>query len=47
MKPELHLVISGAAEDKTEQYIAIDKLVKQLKPEHYEIDEKDKNILYK
>jgi preprotein translocase subunit SecA len=39
------LVISGAAEDKTEQYLAIDKLIRQLKPEHYEIDEKDKNIL--
>ena len=25
------LVISGAAEDKTNQYLAIDKLVKQLK----------------
>jgi preprotein translocase subunit SecA len=39
------LVISGAVEDKTEQYLAIDKLVRQLKSEHYEIDEKDKNIL--
>ena len=39
------LVISGAAEDKTDQYLAIDKLVKQLKSEDYEIDEKDKNIL--
>jgi len=39
------LVISGAAEDKTDQYLAIDKLVKILKSEHYEIDEKDKNIL--
>ena len=39
------LVISGAAEDKTDQYLAIDKLVRMLKPEHYEIDEKDKNIL--
>ena len=39
------LVISGAAEDKTEQYLAIDKLIKRLLPEHYEIDEKDKNIL--
>ena len=26
------LVISGAAEDKTEQYLAIDKLVKRLTP---------------
>jgi len=39
------LVISGTADDKTEQYLAIDKLIKRLTPEHYEIDEKDKNIL--
>ena len=39
------LVISGAAEDKTDKYLAIDKLVKQLKKQDYEIDEKDKNIL--
>ena len=39
------LVISGAAEDKTEQYLAIDKLVKKLTSKHYEIDEKDRNIL--
>jgi len=39
------LVISGAAEDKTDQYLAIDKLVRQLKDKDYEIDEKDKNIL--
>jgi len=39
------LVISGAAENKTEQYLAIDKFIKKLTPKHYEIDEKDKNIL--
>ena len=39
------LVISGAAEDKTDQYLAIDKLIKNLKENDYEIDEKDKNIL--
>ena len=39
------LVISGAAEDKTNQYIAIDKLIKNLKNEDFEIDEKDRNIL--
>ena len=39
------LVISGAAEDKTDQYLAIDKLVKKLNEQDYEIDEKDKNIL--
>ena len=39
------LVISGAAEDKTNQYLAIDKLVRKLDKKDYEIDEKDKNIL--
>jgi preprotein translocase subunit SecA len=39
------LIISGAAEDKTSQYIAIDKLVKNLNKNDFEIDEKDKNIL--
>ncbi|MDC0518003.1 preprotein translocase subunit SecA [Candidatus Pelagibacter sp.] len=39
------LVISGAAEDKSSQYNAIDKLVKRLNQKDYEIDEKDKNIL--
>ena len=38
------LVISGAAEDKTGQYLAIDKLVKRLTEQDYEIDEKDKNV---
>ncbi len=39
------LVISGAAEDKTAQYLAINKLVKILNNKDFEIDEKDKNIL--
>ncbi|SVA38483.1 uncharacterized protein METZ01_LOCUS91337 [marine metagenome] len=39
------LIISGAAEDKTSQYIAIDKFVKNLNNNDFEIDEKDKNIL--
>ena len=39
------LVISGVAEDKTEQYLAIDKLIKKLETQDYEIDEKEKNIL--
>ena len=38
-------MISGSAENKTNQYLAIDKLVKQLNKSDYEIDEKDKNIL--
>ena len=39
------LIISGAADDKTNQYLAIDKLTKQLEKKDYEIDEKEKNIL--
>jgi preprotein translocase subunit SecA len=39
------LIISGATEDKTNQYMAIDKLVKNLKKDDFEIDEKDRNIL--
>ena len=39
------LVISGSAENKTDQYLAIDRLVAQLSKFDYEIDEKDKNIL--
>ena len=39
------LVISGSAEDKTAQYLAIDKLVRQLNEKDYEIDEKERSIL--
>ena len=39
------LIISGAAEDKTNQYLAIDGLIKRLNNKDFEIDEKDKNIL--
>jgi len=39
------LIISGAAEDRTAQYLSIDKLINNLKENDYEIDEKDKNVL--
>ena len=40
------LIISGGVEDKTNQYLAIDKFIKNLKKqEDFEIDEKDKNVL--
>ena len=39
------LIISGAAEDKTNKYLSVDKLVKRLNKTDYEIDEKDKNVL--
>jgi preprotein translocase subunit SecA len=39
------LIISGSTEDKTAQYIAIDRLIKLLNNKDYEIDEKEKSIL--
>ncbi|GJM00752.1 MAG: protein translocase subunit SecA [Methyloligella sp.] len=38
------LIISGPVEDKTDLYTAIDKIVPQLSPEDYEIDEKAKSV---
>ncbi len=39
------LIISGAAEDKTSQYLVIDKLVRLLNDKDFDIDEKEKSIL--
>ena len=39
------LVISGAAEDKTDKYTLVNKFINHLKSSDYEIDEKEKNIL--
>ncbi|MDC3226133.1 preprotein translocase subunit SecA [Candidatus Pelagibacter sp.] len=39
------LIISGSAENKSDQYFAIDGLIKLLNKKDYEIDEKDKSIL--
>ena len=39
------LVISGQANDKVDQYKAVDRLISSLKKDDFEIDEKDKNIL--
>ncbi len=39
------LVISGAAEDKTNQYVAVDKVIKLLNKNDFEVDEKERNIL--
>ena len=38
------LIISGPTDDKSELYIAVDAIVKQIAEEHYEKDEKTKNI---
>lgn len=39
------LIISGPTDDKSELYIAIDRIVKTFRPEHYEKDEKGKTII--
>ena len=39
------LIISGQAEDKTEQYILVNKLVKKLNNEDFDIDEKNRSVL--
>ena len=38
------LIISGPTDDKSELYIAVDAIVKQISEEHYEKDEKTKSI---
>ncbi|MEP7221120.1 MAG: preprotein translocase subunit SecA [Novosphingobium sp.] len=38
------LIISGPTDDKTDLYIRVDAVVKQIVPEDYEADEKTKNI---
>jgi len=39
------LVISGATEDKSDQYFVCNKFIKQLDKPDYELDEKDKNVM--
>ena len=38
------LVISGAAEDKTDKYVVVNKLIKKLENNDFELDEKEKNV---
>ncbi|MDC0059887.1 preprotein translocase subunit SecA, partial [Pelagibacteraceae bacterium] len=39
------LIISGATEDKSDQYFVCNKFIKKLVKEDYELDEKDKNVM--
>ena len=39
------LIISGATEDKSNQYFVSNKFIKQLDKNDYEIDEKNKNVM--
>ncbi|WP_347304047.1 preprotein translocase subunit SecA [Croceibacterium sp. TMG7-5b_MA50] len=38
------LIISGPTDDKSDLYISLDAVVKQLEPEYYEADEKSRNV---
>ena len=40
------LIISGPAEDRSDLYLSVDKLIPELSEEHYKIDEKTKNVTY-
>ncbi len=40
------LIISGPAQDRSELYRAVDALVPELTAEHYELDEKTKNVTF-
>ncbi len=40
------LIISGPAEDRTDMYIAIDKLIPEIQDEHFTLDEKTRNVNY-
>ncbi|SNS63458.1 protein translocase subunit secA [Sphingomonas laterariae] len=38
------LIISGPTDDKSELYLAVDAVVKQVQPDDYELDEKQKSV---
>lgn len=40
------LIISGPAEDRSDLYVTIDKLIPSLSEEHYEIDEKTRGVTF-
>ena len=40
------LIISGPAQDRSDLYVAIDKLIPELAEEHYKLDEKSRNVTF-
>ena len=40
------LIISGPAQDRSELYVTIDKLIPELRDEHFTLDEKTRNVTY-
>ncbi|MEL6957449.1 MAG: preprotein translocase subunit SecA [Pseudomonadota bacterium] len=40
------LIISGPAQDRTDLYLAIDKIIPEIQDEHFTLDEKTRNVNY-
>jgi preprotein translocase subunit SecA len=40
------LIISGPAQDRSELYVSIDRLIPELSDDHFEIDEKTRNVTF-
>ncbi|MYM55406.1 preprotein translocase subunit SecA [Thalassovita mangrovi] len=40
------LIISGPAQDRSDLYLAVDKLIPQLSEDHFSIDEKTRNVTF-
>ena len=40
------LIISGPSQDRSDMYVTIDKLIPLLTPEHFEVDEKSRNVTF-
>jgi len=40
------LIISGPAEDRSEMYLTIDKLIPEIQEDHFTLDEKTRNVNY-
>ena len=40
------LIISGPSQDRSEMYVTIDKVIPLLQPDHYELDEKSRNVTF-
>ncbi len=40
------LIISGPSQDRSDMYVTVDKLIPLLKDEHFEVDEKSRNVTF-
>ncbi|MEY8881487.1 preprotein translocase subunit SecA [Donghicola sp. XS_ASV15] len=40
------LIISGPAQDRSDMYLSLDKVIPELTEEHYSLDEKTRNVTY-